>query len=157
MCKRSCCEFPRKLFRYWILELTLTIDCRRKLRLYEGTPTPSPTPSPQSRPRRLELRRQGAFSCELEDISWAKLNDVRGYNPSSLRYHYDENGPSPGKRSRADIEDEEDEDNSLPAPHSRYQQPNDAWASQRRRGPALERSANPSPSVLNGFFASVFC
>jgi hypothetical protein len=48
----------------------------------------APIPS-QSRHRHLELRRQGAFRVDdLNDLPWAELNDVRGFNPNSPRYYW---------------------------------------------------------------------
>jgi len=58
-------------------------------------PTDTRTPTPtQSRPRHLELRRQGAFhGGDINNLPWAELNDVRGFNPDIPRYHWSVSSP----------------------------------------------------------------
>ncbi|KAF7979938.1 hypothetical protein HWV62_27083 [Athelia sp. TMB] len=118
----------------------------RKLRQYEGSPTPTEpgTPAPPNL-RRLSLRRQGAFSGPLEEISWVELNDVRGFDPKAPRYH-DRNAdlpPTVQKRPR--------EEDATTSPSTT------AWAAKRRRLCTPARAPGPSPpSAPSGFIASIF-
>jgi len=52
-----------------------------------------PTSCSRSRFRHLELRRQGAFQGDLNNICWEELNDVRGFNPDSPRYYWSATSP----------------------------------------------------------------
>lgn len=77
---------------HWMLLGLLTFSSyRTRLDRHERNLRSSAKPplaNTQIRPRRHQLRRQGAFSGDINDISWSDLNDVRGYRPDGPRYQY---------------------------------------------------------------------
>ena len=105
------------------------------------TPTPSPSPCQL---RRLELRRQGAFrGGDINNLPWAELNDVRGFNPHNPRYHWsaelppmwEGNPPASRKRTRdAPVADSSPSFDQLSARrHQKMESEDDAPPNKRRR------------------------
>lgn len=76
--------------------------------------TAGPSSAPATNQRR-QIRRQGAFSGDINSISWTDLHDVRGYDPKSPRFYpytpAEKEGVSTRSRKRSrDNEEDTEED-----------------------------------------------